>query len=148
MKKEHYLHALLFSITLLFTCCEPRVEEVEDNNSNTQSGFFYAENGATTLTKAESAEANKQYKTIIAKKDNQTIVEIVLTDLKAGTYSLSAKYAFNYVKDGKHWEATAGSLTISKNDGNKISGTYEATAGAGVTGVNTVKGNFTDITVK
>ncbi|MGN0003607.1 MAG: hypothetical protein ACI35V_09240 [Sphingobacterium composti] len=52
------------------------------------------------------------------------------------------------MKDNKHWEATAGTLTISKNDGSKISGTYEATAGTGVTGVNTVKGNFTDIPLK
>jgi len=36
-------------------------------------------------------------------------------------------------------------LQITKNDGSKISGTYEATAGTGVTGVSVVKGNFADI---
>lgn len=145
MKTIHYLQLLIFTITLIFISCKPNVEDPEENKSNAQIGFFYAENGSSNFTKADDAVANKQYKTIIAKKNNQTIVEIVLTDLKAGTYSLSTKYAFTYVKDGKHWEATSGTLQISKNDGSKISGTFEATAGTGVTGVNSVKGNFTDI---
>jgi hypothetical protein len=147
MKAIHYLHFLLFSITIIFSCCKEKVEGPEDNTA-TGAGFFYAENNSNTLTKADEAVANKQYNTLIAKKNNQTIIEINLTDFKTGTHSLSSKYAFTYVKDGKHWEATAGSLQITKNDGSKISGTYEATAGTGVTGVSVVKGNFTDIPLK
>lgn len=132
----------------MFSSCEPNVEDPEENNTNTQIGFFYAENGSSNMTKADDAVANKQYNTLIAKKNNQTVIEINLSDFKTGTHSLSSKYAFTYVKDGKHWEATAGSLQITKNDGSKISGTYEATAGTGVTGVSVVKGNFTDIPLK
>jgi len=131
----------------MFSSCKPNVEGPEDNNSN-DIGFFYAENNASTLTKADDAVANKQYNTLIAKKNNQTVIEINLTDFKTGAHSLSSKYAFTYVKDNKHWEATAGTLTISKNDGAKISGTYEATEGAGVAAVTAVKGNFTDIPLK
>jgi hypothetical protein len=62
-------------------------------------------------------------------------------------YSLATQYAFTYVKDGGHWEATAGSVTITKNENNKISGNYEATAGAGVSGITSMKGTFTDVPV-
>lgn len=147
MKAIHYLHFLILTITIMFSFCKPKVEGPEDNNAN-DIGFFYAENNTSTLTKADDAVANKQFNTLIAKKNNQTVIEINLNDFKIATHSLSTKYAFTYVKDNKHWEATAGTLTISKNDGAKISGTYEATAGAGVSAVATVKGNFTDIPLK
>ena len=141
-----YLIISLWAITL--TSCEVTEDENPQESSTTQAGFFYGENSTTTLTKADDAQVNKGSTTIIATKNNKTVVEINLTDIKAGTYSLSAKYAFTYVKDGKHWEATAGTLQITKNDGSKISGTYEATAGAGVPAVTAVKGNFTDVPLK
>jgi hypothetical protein len=147
MKAIHYLHFLIFAITITFFFCKPKVEDPEETPA-TSAGFYYGENNTSTLTKADDAVANKQFNTLIAKKNNQTIIEINLNDFKVGTHSLSAKYAFTYVKDNKHWEATAGTLTISKNDGAKISGTYEATAGAGIAAVTAVKGNFTDIPLK
>lgn len=147
MKAIQYFSILVLVFAILLSSCNKDDDNnIEDTPSET--GFFYGENGTTTLTKADEAQANKDYKTIIAKKDNNTIVEIVLTDLKPGTYDLSAKYAFTYVKNNQHWEASAGTLTITKNDGNKISGTFKATAGAGVSGVNSVEGKFNDIPLK
>lgn len=145
MRKIYYLNVLILAVAILFASCS---KDDEPLSPTSETGFFYGENGTSTLTKADEAQANGQYKTIIAKKSNSTVVEIVLTDLKAGTYPLSTKYAFTYVKDGKHWESTAGTLTITKNDGSKLSGTFKATAGAGVSGVNTVEGKFNDIPVK
>src|SRR5690606_12683132 len=116
-----------------------------NNDPTVELGFYYAENGNATHSKADDAVANKQYKTIIAKVNNATIIEFVVTDLAVGTYPLTAKYAFTYVKDNAHWEATNGTLHITKNDGATISGTYEATAESGVPNVNSVKGYFNEI---
>lgn len=138
------LSVFIFSLS---SCSKEEATEPEGSKS-TESGFFYAENSASAMIKADEATANKQHKTIIAKKSGATVVEIVLTDLKAGTYDLSARYAFTYVKSAVFWEASAGTLTITKNDGSKLSGTFKATAGSGVQGVTTVEGKFTDIEIK
>ncbi|MCK9453397.1 MAG: DUF6252 family protein [Bacteroidales bacterium] len=147
MKKICCLNILILAVAILFASCS-KEDDHSEVSSPSETGFFYGENGTSALTKADEAQANGQHKTIIAKKNNSTVVEIVLTDLKAGTYPLTAKYAFTYVKNGNHWESTAGTLTITKNDGNKLSGTFKATAGAGVSGVSTVEGKFNDIPVK
>lgn len=146
MKAIQYLSVLFLVFAVSLSSCN----KDDDNNPKStpsETGFFYGENGTATLTKADEAQVNKDYKTILAKKDNNTVVEIVLTDLKPGTYDLSAKYAFTYI-NGTQWEASAGTLTITQNDGNKISGTFKATAGAGVSGVNSVEGKFNDIPLK
>jgi hypothetical protein len=146
---RHILMLTLVASAVCFTSCKDDKEDDQTStNQTSEAGFFYAENGASTKTKADAAQVNKQHNTIIARKNNTTVVEIVLTDLKAGTYDLSAKYAFTYVKDGKFWEATAGQLIITKNDGKVISGTFDATAGAGVDGVNKVSGTFSDISIQ
>lgn len=146
MKKILSLTACVMALCILLASCSKKNDDNATPNQS-EAGFFYGENGTSTLTKADDAQVNANYKTIIAKKDNSTVVEIVLTDLKAGTYPLSAKYAFTYVK-GTFWEATDGTLTITKNDGSKLSGTFKATAGAGVSGVNSVEGKFNDIAFK
>lgn len=147
MKPIQFLKTAVLVLAVLLSSCSKQ-DEGDEVSSPSETGFFYGENGASTLTKADEAQANGQYKTIIAKKNNSTVVEIVLTDLKAGTYPLTAKYAFTYVKDGNHWESTAGTLTVTKNDGSKLSGTFKATAGAGVSGISTVEGKFNDIPMK
>ena len=136
------------ALVMMTAACQKDETTTDTNTTTSDNGFFYAENGTATSIKADEAKANQQYKTIIATKNKQTVVEINLSDFKVGTYSLASKYAFTYVKDNNHWEATAGNLKISKNENGKISGTYDATAGAGVTGVTSVKGKFTDIEIK
>jgi hypothetical protein len=147
MKRISSAISFLALAFILTTSCN-KEDDGNQPSSSGEAGFFYAENSAASFTKANEVTANKQYNTIIAKVNNATVVEIVLTDLKKGSYPLSTRYAFTYVKDGKYWEATAGTLTITKDDGNKISGTYEATAGSGVSGLNSVSGKFTEVPVK
>lgn len=130
-------------VTFLFTSCTKKSNDKPNNNKSTEEiGFFFAENGNTNYTKADSVLANQQYKTIIAKVNGATVVEFVATDFSVGDYPLNTQYAFTYVKDNSHWEASAGTLKITQNDGQTISGTYEATAGTGVNGVTTVSGYF------
>lgn len=147
MKISKFFSVAVLATAVLFSSCN-KDDDMNTENLQSEDGFFYGENGASVLTKADDAQVNKTYKTIIAKKDNNTVVEIVLNDLKIGTYDLSAKYAFTYVKAGSHWEASAGTLTITKNENNKLSGSFEATAGSGVLGVNSVEGKFKDIPIQ
>lgn len=139
--------AALFVLLVLAACQEDKNDPAPNPNPTAAQGFFYAENGSATLVKTDDAWANAQYNSIIAQQSGATVVEINLKSLAEGTYSLTDRYAFTYVKGG-NWEATAGSLVITKNKDGKLSGTFEATAGSGVTGVNTVKGSFTDIPIK
>ena len=148
--KTNVISGMLIVLGMLVFSCQKddSLEEGGAGNGATGAGFFYAENGSTTLLKADEASAQVQYKTIIAKKDNKTLVEMVLPDLKPGTYSLAARYAFSYVKLPGVWESSAGTVTITKNEGGKLSGTFDASAGSGITGVTSVTGKFNDLPVK
>lgn len=145
-KKLVSLALVAFSMVLLFSCSSDDSSS-PSGQTTAEQGFFYNENGITPLLKADDAWVNGSYKSIIAQNNNATIVEIVLTDLAEGTYDLSLPYAFTYVKGG-HWEASSGTLTITKNENNKLSGTFEATAGSGVAGVDSVKGEFNDLPIQ
>ena len=144
-KKLLSLALVAFSMVLLFSCSSD--DGGSPSGQTAEQGFFYNENGITPLLKADDAWVNGSYKSIIAQNNNATIVEIVLTDLAEGTYDLSLPYAFTYVKGG-HWTASAGPLTITINENNKLSGTFEATAGSGVSGVDSVKGEFNDLPIQ
>lgn len=144
-KKILSLALVAFSMVLLFSCSSD--DSSSSSGQTTEQGFFYNENGITPLLKADDAWVNGDYNSIIAQNNNATIIEIVLSDLAVGTYDLSLPYAFTYVKSG-HWTASAGTLTITKNENNKLSGTFEATAGSGVSGVNSVKGEFNDLPIQ
>lgn len=150
MKIPKLVALSIVCLPLFVTSCKKEDDiqpKSNDTSSPTEAGFYYGENENSSLTKADEATASQQYKTIIAKKNNATVVEIVLTDLQPGTYSLAGTYAFTYVKNNQHWTSTSGSLTVTKNENSKISGTYVATAGTGVSGVQSVNGKFIDIPV-
>lgn len=133
---------------IIFTSCTSNDDDDNNNGGQTvEAGFFYGENGTTTLTKAENAWANGQFNSIIAQNNGATIVEINLSGLTTGTYDLSGQYAFSYVSNGAIWESSAGTLTITKNESGKLSGTFNATAGSGVSGINSVSGKFNDIPI-
>lgn len=122
-------------------------EPNEPNPPAPQTGFFYAENGATTMQTVDHPYANATYKSIFAQQGGSTVVEINLSSLDAGTYAIGSSNAFTYLKAGGMWIASAGSVTITENAGGKLTGTFEMTAGSGITGVDSVEGTFTDITV-
>lgn len=132
----------------LLSCKKDNNNPSADNTTIQSIGFEYAENGNSNYTKADSAIAYAQHKTIIVYQGSKVVLEFVLTNHNTGNHSLSPKYAMTYVKDGKHWEATDGQLNISKNDGQTLSGTFEATAGSGVPGVQKVNGKFSEIPLR
>lgn len=132
---------------LAMASCKDDKDDANAVKPSAQPGFYFAENGSATQVKTDDAWANGAYNSIIAQSSNATVIEINAKSLAAGTYSLSDRYAFTYIKGG-NWEGTAGTLIITKNQDGKLSGTFEATAGSGVAGVTSVKGSFTDIPVK
>ncbi|MCB9032823.1 MAG: hypothetical protein H6553_03215 [Chitinophagales bacterium] len=148
MKKiKHILILLFVSIFLVsfFQACTKN-EDSTPSNSNTNVGFYYGENNTTTLTKADSSWVNGSYNTIIAQNSGSTVVEINLSGLSVGTYNISLINMITYIK-GSYWIASSGSVTITKNESNKLSGTFVATAGSGISGVDSLKGEFTDIPI-
>lgn len=113
-------------------------------------GFYYAENGSSTTTKAASAQVNGAFDTIIAKDaSNVTLCEINLTALTAGTYTIdNTNNAFAFVRNGVGtFIGSAGTVTITSNSGGKLSGSFNCTAGSGVAGLTSVSGTFTNLPI-
>lgn len=134
---------------VLFTSCKKNDDDNASPNPPAQSaGFYYGENGTTTLTKADSSWVNGAYNTIIAQSSGSTVVEINLTGITSQGYSLGTTNVLTYLKSGGSWVATTGTVTVTKNQDSKLSGTFSATAGGGVSGVTSFTGNFTDIPIK
>lgn len=113
------------------------------------TGFSWKENGGTVTKTATSASYTTQYKTIMARNASaSTIFEINLTGGVPGTYVLDgSNNALSYiVSSSAMFQATSGSVVITKNAALKMSGTFQAT-GTAAGGIATVSGTFTDIDV-
>ena len=142
MKRINFLIVAFVTTLVLFSACK----KDNDTSPGVVQGFYYGENDTATLTKADSAYANNSFHTIIARKNNSTVVEINSNDLQVGTYAIiSSEFSFTYVKNGTLWNATSGTLKITKNDGSKLSGTFSASA-AGT--IYVVTGKFDDIPIQ
>lgn len=148
--KKIQLYLLLVLSVALFSCSS----DSDDNNSTptpSANGFLYAENGSTTMTSAASPYASNQYKSIFAVNNSNTIIEINLTSLVVGSYTIddTANF-FAYLKPGTTgmWNGSAGTVTITANANNKLSGTFSITSGSGISGVNLVSGSFTNIPIQ
>jgi glutamate 5-kinase len=112
-------------------------------------GFSWKENGGTVTKTATSASFTNQYKTIYAKGSAlETIFEINLTSSIPGTYTLdgSANALAYVISKSAMFQASSGSVVITKNAALKMSGTFQAT-GTAAGGITTVSGTFTDIDV-
>ncbi len=138
---------LALALPLFFMASCKKDKNSSNSSASGQKGFFYAENGASTQIKADDAWVNGSYKTIMAKKGSATVLEINLSSIAVGTYSIASPNAVTYIPGGV-WVASAGTVKITKNDGSKVSGNFDATTGSGVSGVNKVSGSFTDIPIK
>lgn len=145
------IKTLILSAVVLLSSCS----KSEDNSSNNATptpadGFYYSENGSTTMTAATSAYASNQFKSIFALNGSNTAFEINLTSIAVGTYTINSSNALAYIKPGgsQLWSASAGTITITSNANNKLTGTFNATTGSGITGVNSVSGTFTNITIQ
>ncbi len=111
-------------------------------------GFSWTENGGSLTKTATQASFTNQYKTIYATGSaSETIFEINLTGSMPGTYALNGSTnALAYIVNSAMFQATSGSVVITKNAALKMSGTFQAT-GSAAGGITTVSGTFTDVDV-
>ncbi len=148
--KKIQLYLMLILSVALFSCSS----DSDDNNSTptpSTNGFLYAENGSTTMISVSTPYASNQYKSIFGVDNSNTIIEINLTSIAVGSYTIDdTTNFFAYLKPGTTgmWNGSAGTVTITANANNKLSGTFSITSGSGISGVNLVSGSFTNIPIQ
>ncbi|EOZ98503.1 hypothetical protein A33Q_1157 [Indibacter alkaliphilus LW1] len=147
MKKLKSLILLaLFAGSFLFVSCE---------NDDTPNGAMNVEakiDGTDWKGSGNSqvvGVAGITTTSIAAGATNRSAISITIMDDKAGTYDL-ANVASYTDQNQTVYMANSGTLTISKFEGNKISGTFSFTArpalGSG-NNISITEGKFTDVNV-
>lgn len=110
--------------------------------------FFYAEGGASTMSTVTNPYASASTKTVYAKTGANTIIEINLGSLAVGTYTINATNHFIYKPNTTQtWTSISGTIIITRNESNVIDGSFEMNAGDGIGSVNSVSGNFANISI-
>lgn len=145
-------------MSFVFTACEKEEPEVS-------TGLSYSLNGSATVLKTDSALASVNDNIIVAYQSGNENIFLYVTSLNVGTYAFSRSTETDYIRrkanpkayngffyglgpDYDVWfQGTAGTITITSDVNNKISGTFDITAGygEGETPVTTVKGSFNNI---
>ncbi len=110
--------------------------------------FEYAEGGATLRT-ASNPFANASTKKIFGNNADTNVIVVNLTSLSVGTYTIGTGNIFKYTRPAQTsvWTAISGTITILENDGSKISGSFDLTAGDSNLGINSVSGSFKRVVV-
>ena len=111
--------------------------------------FEYAEGGAPSRSTVTNPFANASTKKIFGNNAAVNVVEINLTSLAVGTYTIGSGNNFKYTRPAQTsvWTAISGTVTIIENDGSKISGSFDLTAGNSDLGINTVSGGFKRVVI-
>ncbi len=111
--------------------------------------FEYAEGGAVSRSTVTNPFANASTKKIFGNNAAINVVEINLTSLNLGTYTIGSGNTFKYTRPGQPsvWTAISGTITILENDGSKISGSFDLTAGDSGLGINSVSGSFKRVVI-
>jgi Family of unknown function (DUF6252) len=104
----------------------------------------YAEGGASSRTTVTNPIAYATAKEIFGRNSATEVVKIKLTSLAVATYTIGSGNEFTYTRPttSSPWTAGSGTITITENVGNKISGTFNLTSGSSSLGINTVSGSF------
>jgi len=132
------------------TCCN---KKKDDTSGGTGKSFYVKLDG----TAFEPAGGGRYYAVSsgsgyqVVGDDANTTIEIYISSVAVGTYSLGATGTSNfasvyYTAGSKVYTSTSGEVKITKSAGDKISGTFKYTA-TGTTGtVQVTAGEFNDIT--
>ncbi|MCC6372668.1 MAG: hypothetical protein IT236_16815 [Bacteroidia bacterium] len=149
MKKSFLNIAIsLFACIVLFNSCKKDDPLPEENPvvNTTPPIFNWKLNNITSLS-SDSTFAYQNITTIFAYKGgNANSLEIELTALNTGTYSISSATgnAFTLVSGNVSHKASSGSVIITTNANNKLSGTVSVAFSTGT--ITTLTGDFTDVT--
>lgn len=111
------------------------------------NGFSYVKNGGTPIY-ADSAFYNATYKTITSYYNGiSTRVNIKTTSQAPGTYTLTTPgNTLSYTETSFTYMASGGSVIISSNSNNKLTGNFVSNGTGG--GITSLTGEFTNIPLK
>jgi hypothetical protein len=101
------------------------------------------------LTEVSNPYATAGVNKIFGNNASVNVVEITLQNLAIGVYTIGERNQFKYTRPGTTsvWTAISGTVTILENENNKISGSFDLTAGNSDLGINSVSGSFKRVTV-
>ena len=136
----------LFMLSVSLISCTKNEEEATP--ISTTPIFLYSEGGGATET-VTTPYAVATSKSIFATTSGRTIIEINLSNLSVGAYTLDATNHFTYYKPGTSiiWTGYIGTINITANASNKISGNFHINSGNGSPTINEVSGTFTNIII-
>ena len=145
----------LFTIivgVLFFTACKKEPEQScgtcsVGGSTTPTNGFSFVKNGGNP-TYADSAFYNASFRTITSYYNGiATRVNIKTTSQAPGTYSLTTPgNTLSYTETSFTYMASGGSVIITSNANNKLSGNFVSNGTGG--GIITLTGQFTNIPLK
>jgi hypothetical protein len=111
--------------------------------------FLYAEGGATSMSTVTTPYANTSSKSIFAVNSGSTVIEIKLSSLAVATYTINTTNMFTYFKPGTAitWTGYTGTVTITENVDNRLTGSFNINSGNGSPMINEVNGTFSNIVI-
>ncbi len=111
--------------------------------------LLYAEGGASSMSSVTNPIANASEKEIFGRNGTSEIIKIKLTSLAVGTYTIDGGNEFTYTRPttSSPWVAGTGTITITLNVGNQLSGTFDLNSGTSTLGINQVNGRFSNIVI-
>ena len=139
---------VLFALTSL--SCSNDDDNAQAATPAATDGFRWTDSSGSTVQTVDNPYVNGSFNTIFAVRSGATIYEINLTSTAVGTYALggASLNALYYNSTGAlptSFNPTSGSVVITANANNKLTGTFTATGTGG--GVTSVSGSFTNIVI-
>lgn len=151
MKRILLKSCLILSCSILLIACkkdDPAPEDTTPTTPGVNKGDFSWTAGASTVA-ADSAYFYSQFTTVFAfKNGTSNSIEINLSALSAGSYSLSSATgnALTFVTGATTYTANTGSCNITASANNKLSGNFSATLHGGT--LTAISGTFSNILQK
>lgn len=138
----------LFSLTAISCSTEDAIGNLPIPGLGAD-GFTWVDSSGVTIQTVNNPYASNQFKTIFATiTGGSTVYEINLTSIAVGTYNITASGNALYYKNAAMsapFSPTSGTVIITANASNKLSGTFVATGTGG--GITTVTGQFKNIVI-
>ncbi len=154
MKTKFYtLTMIAFLAITSISCSKNDVEIIPVKPTATSTNLFrYSENApfniSSDIKTLPTANFSSQFKTLIATNiAGATIFEVNLTAATVGAYTVNSSNVITYTATNPFFVPTSGTINITANANNKISGNFEG-FGSGQAGtVTRIYGEFTNVTI-
>lgn len=151
MVNRNYIF-VIFILSLLIVSCKKEPEQScgtcpVGGSTGSSVGFSYVKNNGASVT-ADSAFFNPSFRTITSYYNGiATRVNIKTSSQATGTYSFTSSVnTLSYTESTFTYIASGGSINITSNANNKMSGTFVSNGTGG--GIISLTGQFKDIPKK